>query len=192
MNIHFCELNQDKVSEAWADPNLPAINSQGANTEFDIQDWLQISDQERMLAEIIKRDLEFINRASSASFTDSFNLQNEEILTWLFKAVLGVNIEDEDFFVGNAVTGIPLELWIDLFQKMLPQTMDTLKAKCKKTNYSFDDFRKYLLGIKNVVKYCLDNNSQMIAYYDGGNSGIMRDRAQKVYKRLTPGKETTV
>lgn len=192
ISINFCEFNQDKVNQLWDDLDLRAFSQPSSEPEFDIKDGLQKSDQERMLSEITRKDMEFIVQSARANFSENFNLQNEEILAWLFQAALGVKIEDEDFFLNNAVTGIPLALWVQLFQQMPPQAMENLKVKCKKANYSFEKFREYLLGIKSVVKYCLDNQAQMISFYDGGTSGIMRDRAMKIYKRLMPDKAVAV
>ena len=80
-------------------------------------------------------------------------------------------------------------MWVRLFQSLTPQAMDAVKIKSQKAKYPFDQFRAYLLGIKDVVKFCMDNNSEMISYYDTGPTGTMRQRAAHMYKRLVPEKK---
>ena len=189
VTVNFRGVNLDQVGQAWDAQDLSAFTPKNAEAEFDIKDGLQKSDKELVLAAITRQDIELLDRASGAKFSEPFNLQNEEMLIWLFQNAVKVSVEEEDFFLNNAVTGIPLELWVRLFQELQPQVMETMKARCKKTGYSFEQFRAYLLGIKSVVKYCLDNHADLIAFYDGGTSGIMRDRAMRIYKRAVPDKE---
>ena len=193
ISINYRALDEGKVNQSWDKLITQGFNlPKNAGADDDIKDEFVQTDTERLLAAIAHKDWELITQASRASFSDSFNLQNEEILAWLFYKVLGVRVEDEDFFLNNAITGIPLELWVSFFQKLTPPAMETLKVQCKKSNYSFDQFRTYLLGVKNVVKFCLDNHSPMIAYYEGGTSGIMQARAQHIYKRVMPESQKVV
>jgi len=193
ISINYRAWDEDKVNQSWDDLITQGFNlPKNPDTDDDIKDEFVQTDIERLLAAIAHKDRELITLASGARFSDNFNMQNEEVLAWLFYKVLGVRIEDEDFFMNNAVTGLPLELWVSFFQKLTPQAMEALKVQCKKANYSFDQFRTYLLGVKNVVKFCLDNHSPMIAYYEGGTSGIMHARVQHIYKRLMPESQKVV
>jgi hypothetical protein len=193
MQIHFRTLDQEKVAKAWDEVISRGFNLPKANPEHaDIKEEFEPTDKELALKAIFAKDAEIITRLSQASFSDVLNMPNEDITSWLFQTGLNIHLAEEEFFPANAISGIPLELWIRLFQQMPPQTMETIKAKCKKANYSFDKFRDYLLGIKNVVKFCLDNHVEMISYYEPGPTGLMKDRAEQIYKRLNPeaAKET--
>lgn len=193
ITINYREFNQDKVNQAWDELSDHGFNSPiSQSTVADIKDEFVQTDKERILSAIIKKDMEFISRSSGTAFSEPLNMQNEDIVVWLFGAALDVNLEDEEFFPDNAVAGIPLELWVRLFQNLPPHIMDTVKVKCKKAGYSFDQFRAYLLGVKNVVKFCLDHHSEMIAYYEGGPSGVMRTRAEHIYKHLVPEQKVAV
>jgi hypothetical protein len=192
MNINFREFNQEKVNQAWEEVLSRGFVLPKANPEHaDIKEEFEPTDMEVAMKAIFAKDTEIITRLSGANFTDTLSMVNEDVTGWLFQAGLNLNIHEEEFYPANAVSGIPLELWVKLFQQMPPNTMDTIRAKCKKTNHSFDKFREYLLGIKGVVKFCLDNHSEMIAYYEPGPTGQMKDRADQIYKRLNPeaGKE---
>lgn len=190
VSIFYYELNQDKVNKAWDELihggfELPVSTI----APGEIQDEFDQIDEERILKELFREDTAIIDKNSGAKFSVPLNMQDEDVVAWLLQAVLGINIEEEDFFRDNAVAGIPLELWTRLFQTMSPEVMETVKAKCKKAGYSFDKFREYLRGVKSIVKYCLDNHSDMIVFYEGAPSGIMRERAERMRKLLVRGVE---
>lgn len=187
ISIFYRELNQEKVDQAWADLIQSGFKTTPSTmVAGDLKDVFEQTDEERIVKELYRRDIELIDQLSGAKFTAPLDMQVEDAINWLFQSALGVNIEEEDFFRDNAVAGIPLELWTRLFQNLSGQAMETVKAKCKKSGNSFDKFREYLLGVKNVVKYCLDNHSDMIAFYEGAPCGTMRERAMRMYKHLVP------
>jgi len=215
ISIHFRELNNDKVSQDWEDlisrkeaaeaeaVSVPA-NPDEVQMDDDfnsptrtgrgmtIKEALAQNDKDVTLSAIFGVDKRFIEATSGKGFSVPLNIQDEHAVCWLFQAVLDINPEEEDYYPHNAVAGIPFDLWVRLFQSLTPQAMDAVKAKAQKAKYPFDQFRAYLLGVKDVVKFCMDNNSEMISYYDTGPTGTMRQRAIHMYKRLVPEKKEAV
>lgn len=213
ISIHYRHLDREKVSQNWAEliarkeaadaEKMKPQNPEEVELEIDedfnsptkvgrnltIKEALAQNDREVTLSAIFSSDKRFIDEASQAKFSQEFSLAHEEMLCWLFEEALGIKIEEEEFHPMNAVAGIPLEMWVRLFQGITPQAMGNVSNKAKKKKYNFDSFKAHLLGIKSVVKYCLDNNAEMITFYDTGPSGIMRERAEKVLKRLAPEKD---
>ncbi len=207
ISIHFQELNSDRVAGEWeelitrkeaADAAKPPVNPDEVemDDEFNsptrmgkgmtIKEALSQNDKDVTLGAIFAADKRFIEAASRKGFNTPFKIQDELAICWLFQAVLDVNLEEEEFYPQSAIAGIPFEMWVRLFQSMTPQAMETVKAKAQKAKYPFDHFRAYLLGVKDVVKFCMENNAQMIAYYDTGPTGAMRQRALLMFKRLVP------
>ena len=212
ISIHFQELNSEKVNQDWEDlisrkeaaeaavPIVP-VNPEDVDMDDDfhsptrtgsgmtVKEALAQNDKDVTLGAIFGADKRFIETASAKSFSAPLKMQDEQALAWLFAAALDISLEEEDFFPQNAVAGVPFEMWVRLFQSLTPQAMDAVKAKSQKAKYPFDQFRAYLLGVKDVVKFCMDNNSEMISYYDTGPTGTMRQRAMHMYKRLVPEKK---
>ena len=215
ISIHFRELNNDKVSQDWEDlisrkeaAEAEAVSVPANPDEVQMDDdfnsptrtgsgmtvkgALAQNDKEVTLSAIFSADKKFIEAVSGKSFSAKLAMPDEQAVVWLFQAVLDINLEEEVFFPHNAVAGVPFEMWVRLFQSLTPQAMDAVKAKSQKAKYPFDQFRAYLLGVKDVVKFCMDNNSEMISYYDTGPTGTMRQRAIHMYKRLVPEKKEAV
>jgi len=213
ISLHFRDFNVEKVNQSWdsliarkqeAEAQIVAEKVPAEEEELEIDDdfnsptksgrdytvkqALSQNDKDVTLTAIFNADKRFIDEASVSKFSAEFNFANEEATIWLFDTALGLKLEDEEFFPANAISGIPLEMWVRLFQGMTPAAMDEVKLRCRKRKVDFEEFKQFLLGVKNVVKYCMDNHSEMISFYDTGPSGIMRDRAMHVYKRLVPEK----
>lgn len=212
--IHYRHLDRDKVSQDWiqlisrketSDSEKPKnITPDEEELEIDddfnsptntgknltVKEALSQNDREVTMRAIFSADKRFIDTYAQAKFSADFSISHEEMLGWLFEEVLKIKLEDEEFYPANAVAGIPLELWVKLFQGITPAAMDAVKNMARKKKYNFDAFKTHLLGVKNIVKYCMDNNVEMIAFYDTGPSGFMRERAEKVCKRLVPEKES--
>jgi hypothetical protein len=216
ISLHFRDLNVEKVNQSWdsliarkqeAEAQVTEVRVPAEEEELEIDDdfnsptksgrdytvkqALSQNDKDVTLTAIFNADKRFIDEASQSKYSAEFSFANEEALIWLFDAALGLKLEEEEFFPANAVSGIPLEMWVRLFQGMTPAAMDEVKARCRKRKVDFEAFKQFLLGVKNVVKYCMDNRAEMISFYDTGPSGIMRDRATHIYKRLVPEKAET-
>lgn len=210
VSIHFHAYDPAQVTAQWNDliyrkentpiDPKPVVNPDEVELgdEFDslgasglnmtVKEALAQPDKFAALGAIFAADMRFIQAASRKEFTDKLNVQNEQALAWLFQTTIGVTLEELEFWPDNAVAGIPLDMWVQMFKAITPKAMETLQGKAKKGNYSFDKFKAFLLGIKDVVKFCLDNHSEFIAYYDAAPTGHMRVRATQMYKRLAPEK----
>ncbi|MGE5392628.1 MAG: hypothetical protein ACM3NH_02695 [Candidatus Saccharibacteria bacterium] len=177
----FREFNREKIEPAWED-----VLAAKGTPEFDpeLSSVYMREDRVPAMSALFAIDKKLLDQHSRSTFAMPLKLDFEALLEKLFEKALGIKLPEQDFFPNEAVAGIPLELWVDLFKGFTPQVVEQMKKECQRKNFPFDMFKDFLMGIKNVVKFCLDNNSAFVGYYSTAPGAFLRLREEKYLARL--------
>lgn len=180
-SIIYREFNQDQMDRAWEEV-IAAKDTLDFNQE--LKNALARIDKVPAMAVLFNLDKQFLEKFSRASFIASLKLDQEYLIERLFEKALGIKLEDQDFYPGEAVAGIPMEMWVDLFKRLQPPVVEYIKKEAQRKNFPYDMLKDYIMGVKNVVKFCLDNNSRMVSYYSTSPGAFLRGRQEAVLARL--------
>lgn len=163
-----------------------AIISQNENLK-ELSAALASKDKQAIIPAIENMDSELVSLSSEKSFSDYVS-NYEEFIEIMFMEVLGINILAQDYYETERITGIPFNLWVELFQRADSETMKMVRDVVIKAGYPFEEFTDAVLPIKDIVKFCHDTNTEMVVYYEGDPVPWQTRRAEDIYNKYYKAK----
>lgn len=187
--IYYKDFNREAMDEEW-ERVVAAKDSE--TLDPDLKDALFRGDRLKGMQAMFRMDKEFLDKHSRCTFAAPFKLDVEAVIERLFEKAIGVKLEEQDFYPGEAVAGIPLEMWTGVFRNLSDRLVDQMKKECLRKKLPYDMLRDYLMGVRRVAKYCLDNNAQFISYYSSAPGAFLRQREEETLNRLMPKEKTQI
>lgn len=155
--------------------------------EHDTVEFKKLFDQAQGLNEELKQAIMDMNRSivshfSEQNFTEYYSHHAwDEYVLIFFGATLMINLDKEEYFQLDGIPGIPFELWVKAFQSADQVAMTAVKGLAPEFDFTFEDFTDHILPVKNLVKFCRDNNTKMIVFLEQPYSHLEEKRATEIY-----------
>lgn len=151
-------------------------------------------DQAMELDEELEQAIMDMNRSIIAHFSEQNFTEYYSHRAWddyvrvLFGATLSIDIEKQDYYNEDSMPGIPFDIWVKAFESADQVNMMAVKGLASDFDFTFEDFTDHILPVKNLVKFCRDTNTKMIAYFEYPYSHFEEKRAKEIYQKYKSNK----
>lgn len=152
----------------------------------ELKEALKGGDKQTILHEISSMDNYLIGKFSGKQYSEYYD-DYELFVNLFFAATLEMELFEQDYFKKYGLEGVPFSVWVAAFKKMDKEVVEDIKesfTSMGSSHYSFEDFRQYILPIKNVIKYCLDTNTEMVVSIEGDVSELELKRAEEIRQKF--------
>lgn len=103
----------------------------------------------------------------------------------LFSEILFENTIDFVLEENQTLSDIPFDIWINAFKHADRNAMQQIKEGLEESEEcTFEEFSECILQIKDLVKLCLETNTEMIVFYDVDSSEFQKKRAEELYDKV--------
>ncbi len=189
ISINFSQFDKEKVDQAWEDILSGSFKDEDLSAYLkDFFEAQETKDKQSILEAILQLDTFVIEKYSKQSYNEYYHGEFEYFIQLLFQQTLGLDLTEQEYYKDDQIFSIPFPVWVEAFQKAdkvaLQNIKDILEKSTEEYHYTFEDFTKCMLPIKEVVRYCLETKTEMSVDIEGDPTKFKLKRAEAIYNKI--------